>query len=313
MMDILSLIIFLVGVIATLASWYKIHHQSQIDRETEEKNKEILQTYNTLLEKEKILTNTLNQLAEQEAKYTEKIKELNSLTEDMNKSAAAAFSQYVDSLEASYKEKENEFENNIELLDNSYMNVQDEYIHKIDEVRQDLDKISATRAAAIEAQRKEQEIKNEKSFYSVQLTKTELNDVKTLRDIEYKLNNPRILRMLIWTTFYRDQMNLVCTHVLGPSITTGIYKITNQLNDMCYVGQSVDVAKRWKDHAKCGLGIDAPVGNLLYKAMQEDGLENFTFELLEECKQSELNEKEKYFIGLYQADKFGYNKTGGNK
>lgn len=312
-MEFLSLIVFLIGVIATLASWYKIHHQSQLDKETEEKNKEILQTYNTLLEKEKILTNTLNQLAQEEAKYTEKIKTLNNLTEDMNKSAAAAFSQYVDSLEASYKEKENEFENNIELLDNSYMNVQDDYINKINQARQDLDKISATRAAAIEAQRKEQQIKNEKSIYSVQLTKMELDDVKVLRDIEYKLNNPRVLRMLIWTTFYRDQMNRICINVLGVSTRTGIYKITNQLNDMCYIGQSVDIAKRWKDHAKCGLGIDAPASNQLYKAMQEDGLENFTFELLEECKQSELNEKEKYFIGLYQADKFGYNQTGGNR
>ena len=44
--------------------------------------------------------------------------------------------------------------------------------------------------------------------------------------------------------------------------------------------------------------------------MQEDGLENFSFELLEECPQNKLNEKEKYFIELYQADTLGYN---GNK
>ena len=41
--------------------------------------------------------------------------------------------------------------------------------------------------------------------------------------------------------------------------------------------------------------------------MQEDGLENFTWEVLEECKSNELNEKEKFYIELYQADKFGYN------
>lgn len=41
--------------------------------------------------------------------------------------------------------------------------------------------------------------------------------------------------------------------------------------------------------------------------MQEYGLENFTFELLIECSNLELNEKEKYFIDLYQADTFGYN------
>ena len=93
----------------------------------------------------------------------------------------------------------------------------------------------------------------------------------------------------------------------------GIYKITNKINKKCYIGQSVDVYKRWNDHCKCGLGIDTPPGNKLYKAMQEYGLDKFTFELLTECNQTELNEKEKYFIELYQADTFGYNSTGGNK
>ena len=41
--------------------------------------------------------------------------------------------------------------------------------------------------------------------------------------------------------------------------------------------------------------------------MQEYGIENFTFELLTECPREELNEKEKYFISLYEADTFGYN------
>ena len=92
-----------------------------------------------------------------------------------------------------------------------------------------------------------------------------------------------------------------------------IYKITNQLTNMCYIGQAVDLAKRWKDHAKCGLGIDTPVNNKLYKAMQLNGLENFTWEILEECPSNELNEKEKFYIELYQAYEYGYNSTKGNK
>ena len=74
-----------------------------------------------------------------------------------------------------------------------------------------------------------------------------------------------------------------------------------------------DIYKRWSDHCKCGLGIDTPPGNKLYQAMQEYGLDNFTFELLEECDASNLNEKERYFIELYQADTFGYNSQAGNK
>ena len=91
----------------------------------------------------------------------------------------------------------------------------------------------------------------------------------------------------------------------------GIYKITNTINNLVYIGQAVDVATRWKNHAKAGLGIDTPANNKLYKAMQEDGLENFSFELLEECSRAELNEKEKWYISLYQSDQFGYNSNSG--
>ena len=95
-------------------------------------------------------------------------------------------------------------------------------------------------------------------------------------------------------------------------VTIGDYKITNQQNQKCYIGQSVDISKRWKDHAKCGIGIDTPVGNKLYKDMREYGIWNFSWELLEACPREQLNEKEKYYINLYQSQDFGYNSTKGN-
>ena len=74
-----------------------------------------------------------------------------------------------------------------------------------------------------------------------------------------------------------------------------------------------DVADRWKQHAKCGLGIDTPAANKLYKAMQEDGINNFSWELIEKCPREQLNEKEKYYIELYDAYNFGYNSNVGIK
>jgi hypothetical protein len=47
--------------------------------------------------------------------------------------------------------------------------------------------------------------------------------------------------------------------------------------------------------------------------MQEYGLWSFSWELLEECPREQLNEKEKYYIGLYDSYNFGYNSTIGNK
>lgn len=58
------------------------------------------------------------------------------------------------------------------------------------------------------------------------------------------------------------------------------------------------------------LQIDAPKNNQLYTAAAEYGLDSFSFELLLECDASQLNEKEKYFIELYNSNAIGYN---GNK
>ena len=125
--------------------------------------------------------------------------------------------------------------------------------------------------------------------------------------VKGQLNKPRILSMLIWKTYWQKQMTELCNNVLGTNAVTGIYKITNQITDECYIGQAANMADRWKQHAKCGLGIDTPAGNKLYRAMQEDGIQNFSWELLEECPRELLNEKEKFYIDLYDSQSFGYN------
>jgi group I intron endonuclease len=119
--------------------------------------------------------------------------------------------------------------------------------------------------------------------------------------------------MLIWSTYFQKQTTALCNNVLGINKVSGIYKITNLKSGLCYIGQSTDIAERWKTHIKCGLGIDTPVQNKLYKAMQIDGIVNFTFELLEKCDKQLLNEKEKFYIDLYQSYNYGYNSTQGNK
>jgi len=78
-------------------------------------------------------------------------------------------------------------------------------------------------------------------------------------------------------------MTTLCNNILGINKVSGIYKITNIKDNKCYIGQSVDIATRFKNHAKCGLGIDTPANNKLYQAMEKEGLENFTWELLEKC------------------------------
>jgi len=75
---------------------------------------------------------------------------------------------------------------------------------------------------------------------------------------------------------------------------------------MCYVGQAVNIADRWKQHIKRGIGADPPTRNKLYPAMLASGVENFTFEIVEECNREKLNDREQYWQEYFGAKEFGY-------
>lgn len=92
----------------------------------------------------------------------------------------------------------------------------------------------------------------------------------------------------------------------------GIYKITNKLNEKSYVGLSVDIEHRWKEH-KSQYSWERESGKTLYKAMKKYGVENFTFEVLEECSKEELKQKERYWISAIDSYKNGYNQTCGGE
>ena len=224
-----------------------------------------------------------------------------------------AYENYCLSLEQAYDEKEKEYSQAVDRLNTSYEKTQFEIIDKLNQAQADLDRVQATRTAALQAQLKEKEIKEKLAFYCLTIKDADLDDIKVLERMKSQLHNPRILSMLIWSTYFQKPMTALCNNIIGTGIKSGIYKITNQTNDMCYIGQSVDLARRWKDHAKCGLGIDTPQNNKLYQAMIQDGLWNFSFEILEECPTNELNQKERYYIQLYKSYEFGYNSNAGIK
>lgn len=94
----------------------------------------------------------------------------------------------------------------------------------------------------------------------------------------------------------------------------GIYKIENLINHHCYIGQSRNIEKRWEDHKIAAFNPNQNSYNYpLYRAIRKYGLENFSFEIIEQCLIEELNGKEIYWIGFYHAFGEGYNQTiGGN-
>ena len=267
----------------------------------EEKNKDLLK------EKENIQFEIDNQINRLNSLYQ-------STEEAINKQkilAKEALENYCDALDIEYKQKEKEYSVLCNNLIEVYEQKQMKLLQETEKISKELKDIKAVRAAAIAAQIREKEIKEKLSFYCLSIKDNELSDIKILEKVKGQLNNPRILSMLIWQTYWQKPMTALCNNILGTSIVSGIYKITNQQTGECYIGQSTDISTRWKAHAKCGLGIDTPANNKLYKAIQEYGIWNFSWEVLEKCSNTELNKKEYYYINLYQSYEYGYNSNAG--
>lgn len=90
----------------------------------------------------------------------------------------------------------------------------------------------------------------------------------------------------------------------------GIYKITNKINGKSYIGQSNNIERRLLEHQIKGSSSRIP----LDIAIQKYGKDNFTYEVIEQCKISELNEKEQYWIKFFNTKTNGYNcSDGGNQ
>lgn len=88
----------------------------------------------------------------------------------------------------------------------------------------------------------------------------------------------------------------------------GIYKITNLINNKSYIGQSINIEDRWAHHKRYPLKYS---NYPLYMAFEKYGLENFEFSILEECSLQELNDKEIFYISVFNSYYNGYNQTLG--
>lgn len=101
----------------------------------------------------------------------------------------------------------------------------------------------------------------------------------------------------------------------------GIYLITNKINGKKYVGQSVNIQRRFSEHLRSGQpekyshkdrrDTNAPI----HVAMQKYGIQYFSLTILEECDKTQLDERERYWINYYKSNnkQFGYNILAGGQ
>lgn len=253
----------------------------------------------------------LNSLSASIAEMEQKAKEASSIVYDQQMQLAKkqiqedikkekekyrlAIEQYEQDFLLTMEESASEFQKKQEQLYLEYNQLQEKNLQ-----------LQSSVEAAVAAAKRAEEIKEQTNFYKLQLSEQDIEEIKKLREITPYLRDQEPLNKVIWKVYYEKPTSDLIGRVVGSGIHTGIYKITNLQNGKCYVGQSASISDRWKQHIKRGLGADTPTKNKLYPAMLAIGVENFSFEIIEECERSRLDEREDYWQLYFRTKEFGY-------
>ena len=271
--------------------------------------------------REKLLEETTQKYYEMGAKREEIKNALEDLKETQQKAAEDLYSQALNIAENSYQQEidriSDDLFNHREEAKNLYLQMTEEavqeYQEAIAEKQRKLNYLTTQLEIkqvdvnlAVEAAQRKMEMENKQDYYRICLSEEDVAEIKRLREVLPYLRDKTPLNKVIYKVYYEKPLTDMIGRVVGSGVHTGIYKITNIENQMCYVGQAANIADRWKQHCKRGVGAEDWTQNKLYPAMYSLGVENFTFEIVEECDRSKLNEREDYWQDYFHAKDFGY-------
>ena len=224
--------------------------------------------------------------------------------------AQERFAQSVEQEAEKYRQSILDFENELKTVQaesteqfSIELAQKQEAVKKAEKILEDM---QAKVTAAVNASKRAEEMITQQNFYRIQLSEIDIDEIEKLRSVEPYLRDKEPLNKIIWKVYYEKPTNNLIGRVIGSGSHTGIYKITHIDSQKCYVGQAANLADRWKQHIKRGVGADTPTRNKLYPAMREFGPENFTFEVVEECDRSLLDSREDYWQDYFKAKEFGY-------
>lgn len=236
------------------------------------------------------------------------LKSLTTTSDEMRKAATKqadeAYQARFEALAADYERKEADYNSKYEQA----IAIMNKQILVEQGKLQDLE---AKQKAYIEAQKREREIEEQKDFYRLAIDDQDLSDVRQLRELQLHFTKKEAVDKLIWETYYRPAYDALMGRVLKQANMTGIYKITSLKTGQAYIGQSVDLKERFRQHIKAGLSTSGS-RNYFYSEMFRQGPENFIFEIIEEVPRTKLNERETYWIEFYDTKNSGLNSTKGN-
>ena len=197
-------------------------------------------------------------------------------------------------------------EENVQHFSDEYSHIVSDTLDRFKDLSDQVAVMQATTDAAIAAAKRAEEMKDNLAFYRIQLSAADVKEIELLRSVEPYLRDKEPLNKVIWKCYYEKPTTDLIGRVIGTGVKTGIYKITEIETGKCYVGQAANLADRWKQHIKRGVGAETPTRNKLYPAMIAVGPENFTFEVIEICDRTALDAREDYWQDYFKAKEFGY-------
>lgn len=325
---ILQIVLLILLFIYTVVFIYAItHHLLILKKELITKNKIYIKKVDKLEENYQNKFRELNQqFTQTQQNYYEQNKAARNACDEIqsiyNKMKATGVQQIEEQLEL-YKEKErNKVQNLIkeeerELRENLAKQLELYIINteenkkilneEISELEDILKDYKEKREIINKAILHEKEIREQQDFFRVLLKENDKKDIEVLLNIEKTLYNREALYKLIYDVFIKKPLNDMLARVLKGKDICGIYKITNIKTQESYIGKSTNIKTRWTNHIKTALGLDGMARTKIHSAMKEYGLDNFTFEVLEECTKENYSEKEKYWINFYETNIYGYN------
>lgn len=207
-------------------------------------------------------------------------------------------------LDQDYKDKE-------KALNEDFLAYCAEIDLKKEKIKEELRVYEAQQKSVIDRFKKDEEVREKQNFYRVQVSESDKADIVKLKNLALTFGKPQVIYKLIYEVYYKANLEAMFKRVLGDKASSGgIYKITNINSNKVYVGRTVSFLNRFRQHAKRGCNIDR-INGLLYDEMMEQGLENFTWEILEVCPKEEQNAREKYWISFYSSSEYGYNQNSG--
>lgn len=261
------------------------------------------------------LKNLQIQLEEKEKRYVEVNQDLDLYREGKMKEIDGTAAEYEQRkrteinqvLEQQRLQANSDFNNQVD----SYIVQKTQMQIEIDQIKAELEAERSKRAAINEEIRRQKEVEMKQDFYRIQFSEEDKNDVEILRSIAPRLRYPEAINKVIWSAYYQKPLAELRKRVAIEG--SGTYKITRIKTGEIYIGQARNVSTRFAEHCKAALGVGTLASSQLHRVMQNDGCENFLFELLEETPVDKLKERESYYIDFYDSKNYGLNTIRGEQ